>query len=201
MSVTVSPAQPADVDGIARVLGRAFFDDPVMAWVMPREATRLRRLEGLYRSIVRYGGLQAGVTAVARDDATGDPRGVGLWRRRVGRSRFVPRDIPFALGAGRALGRDMGRMTVMGRAVDAAHPRAPHWYLQLLGVDPDAQHRGVGAALMSTQLAVVDAERLPAYLETTKENLAFYARWGFAVTGEIPFTGRPSEYSLWREPR
>ncbi len=187
-----------DVHAISAVLARAFLDDPVMAWVMPREATRLRQLERLYRSIVRYGGIQSGVTSVARD---GRVRGAAVWRRRVGRSTVAPRDIPFALAAGCALGRDMGRMTAMGRAVDAAHPREPHWYLQLLGVDPDAQHGGVGAALMSAQLAVVDAELLPAYLETTAENLGFYARWGFDVTGEIPFRGRPSEFSLWREPR
>ncbi|MES2169617.1 MAG: GNAT family N-acetyltransferase [Actinomycetota bacterium] len=198
MTVSVGLARLDEVDEIARVLARAFFHDPVMTWVMPCDGTRLRQLARLYRSIVRFGGIQAGVTTVARDDGV---RGAGVWRRRVSPAGFAVRDIPFALGSGRALGRDMGRMIEMGRAVDAAHPKQPHWYLQLLGVDPAAQHGGIGAALMSAQLDTVDAERLPAYLETTAENLEFYARFGFVVTGEIPFSGRPSEYALWRATR
>ena len=45
-TVEVRKATAADVPGMARALGRAFYDDPVMAWMMPEERRR-RRLESL----------------------------------------------------------------------------------------------------------------------------------------------------------
>ena len=51
--------------------------------------------------------------------------------------------------------------------------------------------------------AFIDAEGLPAYLESSKEsNLAFYGRHGFEVTGEIrtPRAG-PTLWLMWRGAR
>ena len=62
------------------------------------------------------------------------------------------------------------------------HPHEPHWYLAVLGTDPSFQRTGAGTALLEPVLARVDAEGLPAYLETQKEaNLAWYGRFGFDV--------------------
>jgi ribosomal protein S18 acetylase RimI-like enzyme len=75
---------------------------------------------------------------------------------------------------------------------DAAHPREPHWYLGTLGVDPRCQRRGVGRQLLARWLDEVDAEGLPAYLETDREeNLDFYRAAGFAVAGEDRILGVP----------
>jgi len=58
----------------------------------------------------------------------------------------------------------------------------PHWYLSILGVDPDHQGKGLGGALLQPALAKADQEGLPCYLETLEEkNLAFYGRHGFEV--------------------
>jgi hypothetical protein len=47
------------------------------------------------------------------------------------------------------------------------HPAADHWFLPLTGVDPVAQGRGLGSALLRHGLAACDRDRLPAYLEAT----------------------------------
>lgn len=69
--------------------------------------------------------------------------------------------------------------------MDAAHPAYPHWYLPWFGVDAALQGRGFGGQLMKSCLHVVDADHLPAYLETPNpRSISFYERHGFEVTGE-----------------
>jgi ribosomal protein S18 acetylase RimI-like enzyme len=63
-----------------------------------------------------------------------------------------------------------------------SHPREAHWYLPQIGVDPNAQGRGVGAKLMRHALARCDREQALAYLEASKpQSLPFYQRHGFEV--------------------
>lgn len=51
---------------------------------------------------------------------------------------------------------------------DAARPRDdPHYYLSLLETHPAHAGRGLGMALLAKNLARIDAERMPAYLESS----------------------------------
>jgi ribosomal protein S18 acetylase RimI-like enzyme len=72
------------------------------------------------------------------------------------------------------------------------HPIGPRWYLSTLGVAPDLQRRGIGAALLAAWLREVDATGARAYLETDRrENVGFYRRAGFAELGECRALGVP----------
>jgi GNAT superfamily N-acetyltransferase len=76
--------------------------------------------------------------------------------------------------------------------IDRAHPRAPHYYLAVLGTEPDAQGRGIGSALLQPTLETCDRDEVPAYLESSKErNIDFYARHGFRVTAELELPDGP----------
>ena len=69
--------------------------------------------------------------------------------------------------------------------MDDAHPTYPHWYLPWLGVRQDSQGTGLGSELLSACLETVDADHLPAYLETPNpRTVAFYQRHGFELVGE-----------------
>lgn len=83
-----------------------------------------------------------------------------------------------------------------------SHPREAHWYLPQIGVDPNAQGKGIGAALMRHALARCDREETLAYLEASKpENVPFYQRHGFEVTGEIQVGAAPAVFPMQRSPR
>lgn len=86
--------------------------------------------------------------------------------------------------------------------MDECHPREPHWYLPLLGVDPHSQGRGLGAALMHHALTQCDAAGLPAYLESSNpRNIPLYLRHGFEVLGEIQVGAGPLVTPMLRPPR
>jgi ribosomal protein S18 acetylase RimI-like enzyme len=83
-------------------------------------------------------------------------------------------------------------------ALAAEHPLGPRWYLSTLGVAPEHQRRGIGAALLAAWLAEVDRDGAVAYLETDRsENLGFYRRAGFEEIGRSRVLGVP----LWRMER
>ncbi len=79
----------------------------------------------------------------------------------------------------------------------------PHWYLMVVGVDPELQGQGVGSALVREVLAFADRESKPCYLETSEHrNLSFYERVGFAVLEEATLSkGGPKAWAMRREPK
>ena len=84
-------------------------------------------------------------------------------------------------------------------AFDHALPEQPYWYLGLLAVEPAAQGRGVGSALVRTGLERADRDGVPTFLETgTQPNVAFYERLGFGVTDEILLPGGPTHWGMTR---
>ena len=79
----------------------------------------------------------------------------------------------------------------------------PHWYLATLGTDPVHAGEGVASRLVRHHLYDPVMDGMAAYLEVlTEANLAFYARFGFELTGEIDVPeGGPHVWLMWREPR
>lgn len=66
--------------------------------------------------------------------------------------------------------------------MNEAHPTYPHWYLPWLAVAPELQGRGFGGRLLEHGLEIVDADGLPAFLETPNpRTVPLYERHGFAV--------------------
>ncbi len=82
------------------------------------------------------------------------------------------------------------------------HPREPHWYLPLIGVDPAYQGKGHGHALMAHALTRCDRERMPAYLESTNpRNMSLYLRHGFEPLGTIRIGSSPPLVPMLRRSR
>jgi GNAT superfamily N-acetyltransferase len=199
--VDVRPAQKADIRRLSRVLGRAFYDDPVTMWMTPDNDKRAWGLPRAFATMTRHHFLAGGGAEVAhRDGAIG---GATLWDP-PGRWKISRREqlmmMPGFLWAFRK------RVAAMDQAMEAmkdSHPEEPHWYLMIIGSDPSVRGAGFGQALMRSRLDRCDAERAPAYLEASKRDLVpYYSRFGFEVTGEIKLPdGGPTLWPMWREPR
>ena len=87
-------------------------------------------------------------------------------------------------------------------ALDAHHPQnEPHYYLSLLATHDDHRGRGLGMALLAACLERIDAEHMPAYLESTNPaNDARYRRYGFEPYGTITLANGHVVTTMWREP-
>ncbi len=82
------------------------------------------------------------------------------------------------------------------------HPDEPHWHLPMIGVEPNAQNRGIGSALMSYGVSRCDQEGMLAYLESSNpRNISLYERHGFEVMGEIRVGEAPLITPMLRQPR
>jgi ribosomal protein S18 acetylase RimI-like enzyme len=87
-------------------------------------------------------------------------------------------------------------------AVSLLRPPDPVWLLAALGTRPGARGRGLATALVEAGLAAVDAEGLPAVLDTSStENVRLYQRRGFAAAAEVdPPGGAPHVWVMVRPP-
>ena len=191
-------ATEADVPSLARALARAFFDDPVATWACRPAALRPATLEAFHATRLRHLLRHEEVwTTPGLDSAA-------LWAPPK-RWRTTPReDLEFArcLLHPRLVAR-LPLITAGLLGVERRHPRQPpHWYLAVLGTDPDAQGRGLGSSVLAPVLARCDADGVGAYLESSKErNIDFYARHGFRVTAELRLPRGPKMWAMWRDPR
>jgi GNAT superfamily N-acetyltransferase len=61
--------------------------------------------------------------------------------------------------------------------------------LAILVVHPEYQRHGVGGKLIDTGLAIVDADSLPAVLESTPAGSKLYISRGFVAKGEAKVEG------------
>lgn len=183
-----------DLDGVSATLTAAFEADPIWGWAFPERGG----LEAWWRFFVASA-LRYPWVWIADDYAAASvwipPDGVELTEQEEASIEPMLADL---LGA-----RAAGVLELLER-FDASHPAdPPHYYLSLLGSHPSRRGEGIGMALLSDNLARIDAEGAAAYLESSNAaNDPRYERHGFARVGK--FT-RPDERvtvsTMWREPR
>jgi GNAT superfamily N-acetyltransferase len=181
----------------SRMLARAFMDDPIAILAYPNEKERRARLPYMYEFSLRY-------SFAFNEIYTTSERleGVVVWRRRgihhtesfwhiISSGAIWP-----ALKMGTGIGK---RMLTFYEYLENKHREiisGPHWYLMGLGVDPNYQGKGYASRLDRRMLARIDAERLPCYLETAKEqNVNVHQHLGFRVMDEFTVPG--TTFKLW----
>lgn len=171
----------------------AFVGDPAARWCWPQPDDFLRNMPLAARA---FGG---------KAFALGTAFGIG---RLAGAALWLP---PGVSSDEEALDRLIQRTAPAATLQDAAgvfeqmasfHPREPHWYLPLIGVDPARQGQRLGDQLMTYALARCDSDQLPAYLESSNpRNLPFYRRHGFEELGKIQVGASPTIVPMLRKPR
>ena len=215
-------APRVQVAEVAGVLSTALMSDPGWGHVVPDEAARHDALRTLLAASVRAAG--AGEVRVVRVDgqvaAAAVWPGPGSypwrWRQRVGM-------VPALLGLGLRRVSTVRAVAAFGASVDAAFPAQagqasqtpgrpgtpgsaqvsrPVRYLLVLGVAPQHQRRGLGAALLAEGLSRADAHGEVVYLETSAAaNVGYYRRWGFQVLAGSPAPLVVGGPLMWRMQR
>ena len=193
-------------DARVRALTHAFMDDPVVGFLCPDLATRSALLHVGMTFIVGLG-LRCG----------GDVGEVSHSGKCAGTIvAFAPRRYPAPLIGAAIEGVKALRLLPCARMpwrsgalglrllsyFEKRHPQEPHWYILVIGVDPEFQGKGKGAELFAPVLRRADQEQQAVYLESSNpRNLRFYERHGFRVVSEErPVQGCPPIFPMWRSP-
>lgn len=192
VSALPGSAWPAALDALVA----AFAHDPVATFLFPDPEQRRIGMRHLFEVGFKFARHYGYV------DVTPDQTAVAVWVRpeftgpswwRLLRSGIL--GMAFKLGW-RATLRLLRYKEFLDTVRMAALP-SPHWFLFSIGVRPDQQGRGLGAALLAHGRQRMNA-RQTCYLETANpDNLAFYRRNGFRVISDQlhPRTG-PGIWSL-----
>jgi len=193
---TIRPLDANESDLIGAIVATAFAADAVNLWTFNGTAA----MRPAFTSMARHCFLKYGFGHVTEDGKAGTlwlppgaPKGYGL---------FAKAELAWSIlrhggfeGVRNAMALDRGLIKHF--------PSAPHYYLFAIAVDPSLQGSGVGSRLMKEALVRIDQDRMPAYLENSKEqNLAFYVKHGFRVLEKIiPAEGCPPMWLMWRDAR
>jgi ribosomal protein S18 acetylase RimI-like enzyme len=201
--LAVRPLGLGHVKPAGTLLAASHGDYPAFRALAPDPAVRRRMLlpfqTGAVRDVVRNGHAYGVFT-------DGELVGVSLWqppgRFPLSRTRKL-RMAPALLRSATAAPRAFRRLARSGAALEREFPNEPVWYLEALGVDPGVQRRGVGAALLTAKLVLVDTDRVACYLHTSDHaNVEYYRRHGFELTqpGFPAGPGGPTYYGMTRPP-
>jgi len=191
---TARVASEVDLEGASRTLWAAFHDDPLWSWAFPERD----KLEVWWRFLIKsalrhpWVWITSGYTAAS---VWIPPGASELTEQEEARVEPLLDDL---LGA-----RSEEVMELLER-FDASHPTGePHYYLSLLGTHPDHRGQGHGMALLAENLAKIDEEGMPAYLESSNpDNDKRYERLGFTRVGEFSTPdGSRTVATMWREAR
>jgi len=192
-TVGVRTATAGEVDRVVGPIVMGFAADPLLRFFFPDPAAYLDAFPQLVRAVAapafEHGSAQCVETFVA--GALWLPPGV------------EPDNASIGALLERAIEPDRLR-TVFGVVQEKAnfHPHEPHWYLHMIGVDPRHQGQGHGSALLSYALERIDAEHLPAYLESTNlANVPLYERHGFEVVATVEVDPAPPVFPMLRRAR
>jgi len=189
---TVQIATAADKAAATAVLTLAFSGDPAARWTWPDPKSYLGAFP---RFVEAFGGA-----AFHKGSAHYVPgAGVALW---------LPPDVDSDEAAMMELMRTTADPATASdgpqvmQQMMSYHPREPHWYLPLLGVDPARQGQGLGARLLEHANDVFDRDGVVAYLESSNtRNIGLYQRHGFEILGTVQVGRSPVITPMRRDPR
>jgi GNAT superfamily N-acetyltransferase len=182
---------------VSKILARGFFDNPLMRWIYPDEATRNEALAAWFSFWAESYGSKALCFRLEGD------LGATLWAE----PHVDELDDSAQRGLVELIHRWNGDRTgtvLQGLMPLSQHPPQPYWYLNAIAIVPGTRARGLGAKLLEPMLLRADREGLPVYLESSDpRNLSFYERYDFDRVGDpiLMPNGGPSAQPMLRQPK
>jgi GNAT superfamily N-acetyltransferase len=192
-TIAVRPAEATEAGALASTLSLAFQLDPVSTWLFPDPDDRSARHPHFFRIFVDVALVDGQV------DTTPGYEAVSLWVDVDPDNPTGPRHLGELFEE--ACGPNYPRFCRLDQAMYEHHPsQAVHAYLAFVGVLPQRQGHGVGAALLRHRLQEIDLLRRPAYLEASSaRSRRLYERLGFRrLPARLDLPHGPSLWPMWR---
>lgn len=190
---TIKSALTADEAAVIDVVTLAFSTDPVARWIYPNPYQYLTHMPPFVKAFAGkafahgsayYVDGYAGAALWLPPNVHPDGEEVVSWIQRTV-SVWVQDELL-------AVFEQMGN----------SHPKEPHWYLPLIGVEAIHQGYGYGSALMEHALVPCDRDQTLAYLESSNpRNISLYQRHGFEILGAIQVGTSPPLFPMVRKPQ
>lgn len=186
----------ANAQTAAWTITRAFLPKRWAEWSLTAPATREQTLYGLVHGDIRDRFLEHGDCWTIGSGAC-----VTLWIPPAGHPGAEAFEARRDESQYEIYGARGETMRAADQLIAALKPDVPHWYLDTIATDPDLQGRGLAGRLLDHNLEIRDAAGEACALDThSPENVAFYNRRGFEVTGRTMLPGDgPDLYMMLRE--
>ena len=183
---------------IVTTLAAAFGADPLWSWAFPDPGKRAAQFETWFGLFVESALPNGWVWVDGRGQATSVWTPPGKAELSAEAKAKVEPFLTGELGA-----HTESVLQVMEQFEAACPDDQDFYYLSFLGTHPEHRGHGVGMGLLEANLTCVDAEHMPAYLESSNPaNNARYERLGFKPRSgfETP-DGKHAVTTMWREAR
>ena len=188
----VETATAAEEAAVFAVLTLAFSSDPATRWTWPDPSAYLEAFPQFAKA---FGGAAFGARQ-RPSHRLGRGRALAAAGRRTGRCGDRRPD------AAHRRCEDGGDGPQIMQQMARYHPKEPHWYLPLIGIDPAHQGKGLGSVLMKHATDICDRDGVLAYLESSNlRNVPLYERHGFESLGTIQAGSSPEITPMLRRPR
>lgn len=189
----ITAAVPSDLEETLNCWAAAFAEDPLTGYLLEAGPDYRARLTQFFSLLMRAR-LALKMPVLMIRDATG-VHGAAMgysteppaWPNDLAEEWDRFEKAPPGLAA---------RMAVYDRISAKTKPSTPHYYLGVIGVDPNLHGRGLGMQLLKAfcDLSAGDPRSSGVYLETaTPSNVGFYERAGFSEVGR----GSLGNETLW----
>lgn len=191
-------ATEADANTIITTLAAAFGTDPLWSWAFPDPNKRAEQLATWLGFFVESA-LPNGWVWIS---GTGEATSVWTPPGKTELSAEAKAKVEPFLAA--ELGAHAESVLQLMEQFEAASPsHQSFYYLSFLGTHPEHRGHGIGMSLLGANLTQVDADGMPAYLESSNpanntryERLGFKPRSSFETPG-----GKHAVTTMWREAR
>ena len=150
-TVAITSTTASDEQHVIDVIMLAFSADPAARRMLPDPTQYLRHFPKFVKA---FGGKAFDHGTAHHIDGF---RGAALWLP----PDVQPNEEPLAVLIEEMVAEPVRReVFAVMEQMASYHPREPHWYLPLIGVDPIEQGKGLGAALIRHALIHCDRERI-----------------------------------------
>lgn len=190
--VTVTASTLDEASTVTNVISEAFANDPTWCWALPDQSARSRLWAFLIKNALRY-------PCVLR---TSNFEAVSVWIPPNGDELAFEDEDKLPKLIQNLAGERSNEVLELLQLFDDTHPHnEPHYYLSFLGTQNNYRGHGFGMELLKEGLSRIDAENMPAYLESSNPiNNHRYESVGFVPVTSFQAPGNgPTVTGMWRD--